>query len=145
LAGGFAVLYSSTPHEPSGEGDGQDAQGCFGPALPPAAGGAAQTPGPLLMLGRHLRVVQSGFGSVDDWRKSLELFACRVFGLHPVPRRPAFEPQLDRLTLIRNVAHQPFADGLTPRQRFALRGDSGVPPLASPPLSAPPSPRFVQA
>ena len=138
------MLFSSTLHEPSGED--QDAGGCFGTPPPPVAGGASETaaaprPGPLLVFGRHLRVVQSGFGSVDDWRKSLELFACRVLGVQPGRRLPAPEVELDRRSQpLPGRLAQPFAVGLTPRQRYAPRGDSGVPPLHS----LPPPARFMQ-
>ena len=49
--------------------------------LPPHCAPAWAPPGPLLVLRQHLKVVQSGFGSLDDWRHTLESFCFGVLAI----------------------------------------------------------------
>jgi hypothetical protein len=52
-------------------------------ALPPPTQQPA--PGPLLLLGQHIRIVQSGFGSLAEWLALLGEGCCRL--LRPTVRQ----------------------------------------------------------
>jgi hypothetical protein len=84
------VLEPQTPPPPDPRSDRGDA--IQQPPLPPRWA----PPGPLLVLREHLKVVQSGFGSVDDWRHTLGSFCCRVLaiGLRRAPL-DVFQPIVD--------------------------------------------------
>lgn len=43
-------------------------------------------PGPLLVLGDGLKIVQVGFGTAEEWLHVLESWACTLLGLDWRPR-----------------------------------------------------------